>query len=89
MKILVVGGGGREHAICWKLSNEKDVEKIYCAPGNPGIAKVAECVNIGDSDIAELVKFAKSKNKNSINIDYDIYDVYCNGICRRSRYCPS
>ena len=61
MKILVVGGGGREHAICWKLSNEKDVEKIYCAPGNPGIAKVAECVNIGDSDIAELVKFAKEK----------------------------
>lgn len=61
MKILVVGGGGREHAICWKLSNEKDVEKIYCAPGNPGIAKVAECVNIGDSDIDALVKFAKEK----------------------------
>lgn len=50
MKILVVGGGGREHAICWKLSNEKNVEKIYCAPGNPGIAEVAECVNIGDSE---------------------------------------
>ena len=59
MKILVVGGGGREHAICWKLSNEKNVEKIYCAPGNPGIAEVAECVNIGDSDIDELAKFAK------------------------------
>ena len=61
MKILVVGGGGREHAICWKLSNEKNVEKIYCAPGNPGIAEVAECVNIGDSDIDELAKFAKRK----------------------------
>ena len=61
MKILVVGGGGREHAICWKLSNEKNVEKIYCAPGNPGIAEVAECVNIGDSDIDELAKFAKEK----------------------------
>ena len=61
MKILVVGGGGREHAICWKLSNEKDVEKIYCAPGNPGIAKVAECVDIADTDLDALVKFAKEK----------------------------
>ena len=65
MKILVVGGGAREHAICWKLSNEKNVEKIYCAPGNPGIAEVAECVNIGDSDIDELAKFAK---ENEIDI---------------------
>ena len=65
MKILVVGGGGREHAICWKLSKEKNVEKIYCAPGNPGIAEVAECVNIGDSDIDELAKFAK---ENEIDI---------------------
>ena len=65
MKILVVGGGGREHAICWKLSNEKNVEKIYCAPGNPGIAEVAECVNIGNSDIDELAKFAK---ENEIDI---------------------
>ena len=63
MKILVVGGGGREHAICWKLSNEKNVEKIYCAPGNPGIAEVAECVNIGDSDIDELAKFAKENER--------------------------
>ena len=71
MKILVVGGGGREHAICWKLSNEKDVEKIYCAPGNPGIAKVAECVNIGDSDIAELVKFAKEKEIDLVIVGMD------------------
>ncbi|HEK4937295.1 TPA: phosphoribosylamine--glycine ligase [Clostridioides difficile] len=59
MKILVVGGGGREHAICWKLSKEKNVEKIYCAPGNAGIANVAECVNIGDTNIEKLLKFAK------------------------------
>ncbi|EGT2231300.1 TPA: phosphoribosylamine--glycine ligase [Clostridioides difficile] len=59
MKILVVGGGGREHAICWKLSKEKNIEKIYCAPGNAGIANVAECVNIGDTNIEELLKFAK------------------------------
>ena len=44
MKILVVGGGGREHAICWKLSNEKDVEKIYCAPGNPCLLYTSRCV---------------------------------------------
>ena len=59
MKILVVGGGGREHAICWKLSNESDVEKIYCAPGNAGISSVAKCIDIQDSDIENLLKFAK------------------------------
>ncbi|HBG5739079.1 phosphoribosylamine--glycine ligase [Clostridioides difficile] len=59
MKILVVGGGGREHAICWKLSKEKNVEKVYCAPGNAGITNVSECVNIGDTNIEELLKFAK------------------------------
>ena len=59
MKILVVGGGGREHAICWKLSKEANVEKIYCAPGNAGISNVAECIDIGDSDIENLLKFAK------------------------------
>ena len=59
MRILVVGGGGREHAICWKLNNESNVEKIYCAPGNAGISNVAECIDIGDSDIENLLKFAK------------------------------
>ena len=59
MKILVVGGGGREHAICWKLSNESDIEKIYCAPGNAGISSVAKCIDIQDSDIENLLKFAK------------------------------
>lgn len=67
MKILVVGGGGREHAIAWKLSNENNVEKIYCAPGNAGIAEVAECLNINDSDIDRLVKFAK-ENKVDLTI---------------------
>ena len=59
MRILVVGGGGREHAICWKLSNESNVEKIYCAPSNAGISNVAECIDIQDSDIENLLKFAK------------------------------
>lgn len=59
MKILVVGGGGREHAICWKLAQSPKVEKLYCAPGNAGIAEVAECVNIGVMDFEKLVAFAK------------------------------
>lgn len=59
MNILVVGGGGREHAICWKLNNESNVEKIYCAPGNAGISNIAQCVNLEDSDIDGLVSFAK------------------------------
>ena len=67
MKILVVGGGGREHAICWKLSNESDVEKIYCAPGNAGISNVAECIDIQDSDIENLLNFAK-ENKIDLTI---------------------
>ena len=46
MKVLVVGSGGREHAICWKISQSPKVDKIYCAPGNAGIAEVAECVDI-------------------------------------------
>jgi len=61
MKILVVGGGGREHAIIWKLSQSKQVEKIYCAPGNAGIAKIAECVDIGVMEFDKLIAFAKEK----------------------------
>lgn len=58
MKILVVGGGGREHAICWKLNQEKNVEKIYCAPGNAGISSLAECLDIKDTEIEKLADFA-------------------------------
>ena len=67
MKILVVGGGGREHAICWKLSKEASVDKIYCAPGNAGISNVAQCIDIQDSDIENLLKFAK-ENKIDLTI---------------------
>ena len=59
MKILIVGGGGREHAIAWKLAKSPKVEKMYCAPGNDGIAEVAECVNIGVMEFDKLVAFAK------------------------------
>ncbi len=59
MKILVVGGGGREHALCWALNKSKKVSKIFCAPGNAGISEIAECVPIGAEDIEKLCEFAK------------------------------
>lgn len=59
MKVLVVGGGGREHTIVWKLSQSPKVDKIYCAPGNAGIAQIAECVPIKATDVDGIVKFAK------------------------------
>jgi phosphoribosylamine--glycine ligase len=59
MKVLVVGSGGREHALCWAISGSPLLTKLYCAPGNPGIAAVAECVNIGVMDIPTLVGFAQ------------------------------
>ncbi len=59
MKVLIVGGGGREHAIAWKCSQSKRVSKLYVAPGNAGIAELAECVDISVMDAPALVKFAK------------------------------
>ena len=59
MKVLVVGGGGREHAIVWKLAQSPKVDKIYCAPGNAVIAELAECVNIGVMEFDKLAEFAK------------------------------
>ncbi|OKY76552.1 MAG: 5-(carboxyamino)imidazole ribonucleotide mutase [Desulfobulbaceae bacterium DB1] len=58
MKILVVGSGGREHALVWKLARSEKVDKVYCAPGNAGIASLAECVDIKVSDIDALLAFA-------------------------------
>lgn len=58
MKVLIVGGGGREHAICWKVAQSKKVDKIYCAPGNAGIAGIAECVPIGVMEFEKLADFA-------------------------------
>lgn len=58
MRILVIGGGGREHALVWKLAQSTRVNKIYCAPGNPGIAEIADCVNIDIGAIDELCRFA-------------------------------
>ena len=61
MKVLVVGSGGREHAICTSVAKSKRVDKIYCAPGNAGIAALAECVPIGAMEFDKLVAFAKEK----------------------------
>lgn len=59
MKVLMVGGGGREHALCWKLRQSPRLTKLWCAPGNAGIAEVAECVAIGAEDVDGLVAFAR------------------------------
>ena len=61
MKVLIVGSGGREHAIAWKVAQSEKVDKIYCAPGNAGCAEYAECVAIGAMEFDKLVAFAKEK----------------------------
>jgi len=61
MNVLVVGSGGREHALVWKIAQSPLVKKVYCAPGNAGIARHAECVNIGPTEIARLRKLAIDK----------------------------
>jgi phosphoribosylamine--glycine ligase len=65
MKILVVGSGGREHALVWKLHKSPLVKKIYAAPGNAGISKLAECVEIASEDLVKLAEFAQ---RNSIDL---------------------
>ena len=65
MKILVIGSGGREHALCWKIAQSEKVSKLYCAPGNGGISEIAECVNIESNDINALLNFTID---NSIDI---------------------
>ena len=61
MKVLIVGGGGREHTIAYCVAKSSKVEKMYCAPGNAGIAELAECVPIGAMEFDKLVTFAKEK----------------------------
>ena len=61
MKILVVGSGGREHALCWSIAASPLCDKLFCAPGNAGIAAEAECVAIGPEDVPALVDFARNE----------------------------
>lgn len=62
MKVLIVGSGGREHAIAWSCAKSQRVDKIYCAPGNAGIGQIAECVSIGAMEFDKLAVFAKEKS---------------------------
>src|SRR5258708_18190897 len=61
MRVLVVGSGGREHALCWAIAASPLCDKLYCAPGNAGIADEAECVNIAATDLDALVAFCKTE----------------------------
>ena len=61
MKVLVVGSGGREHALVWKIRQSKKVDKVFCAPGNAGMGRLAECVDISATDVGGLLKFAKKE----------------------------
>ena len=61
MKVLVIGGGGREHAIIWALAKNPEITKIWCAPGNGGIAEYAECVPIKATDVQGVVEFSKAR----------------------------
>ena len=78
MNVLVVGSGGREHALCWKIRESKLVDKLFCAPGNAGISQVAECVAIGAMEFEKLVEFAKENNKLIIEDDYGSEFRYLN-----------
>src|SRR5437870_9792873 len=62
MKILVIGGGGREHALVWKLKQSSSVDRNFCAPGNAGTAAIAENVAISATDLAQLLRFAKQND---------------------------
>ena len=67
MKVLVIGKGGREHALCWRLHQSQSVWGLFCAPGNPGIDQLAKPVAIAPTDIAGLIRFA-SDNKIDLTI---------------------
>ena len=71
MKVLVVGGGGREHAICWKLAQSPKVTELYCAPGNGGIAQVAACVPIKATDVDGMVQWARENTMDFVMVAPD------------------
>ncbi|MFC1560978.1 phosphoribosylamine--glycine ligase [Candidatus Latescibacterota bacterium] len=78
MKVLVVGGGGREHALVWKLSQSKNVKSIYAAPGNAGISSLATCIDINAEDITAIAKFAVSEKIDLVAVGPEVQ--LCMGI---------
>jgi phosphoribosylamine--glycine ligase len=66
MKVLIIGGGGREHALAWKISQSKDVESIFCIPGNGGISEIAECVDKDLNDMDGLARFARQERIDTV-----------------------
>ena len=64
MKVLVIGSGGREHTLVWKIKQSPKVSQVYCAPGNAGISRLTQCVNIDAENIEKLVDFAKKEKIN-------------------------
>jgi len=72
MKVMVVGGGGREHALCWKLHASPSVQTVICAPGNPGIASVARCIAVGAEDIEGLMALAIKENPDLVVVGPEV-----------------
>jgi len=72
MKVLVVGGGGREHALCWKLKRSDSVSEVVCAPGNPGIAKDARCVSVGAEDVDGLLALVRDEQPRLVVIGPEV-----------------
>jgi len=83
MKVLVVGGGGREHALCWKLNRSASVSEVVCAPGNPGIAKDARCVNVGAEDVDALMALARDEQPRLVVIGPEV--VLVKGLANQLR----
>jgi phosphoribosylamine--glycine ligase len=81
MNILVIGGGGREHGLCWAIAASPLTDKLYCAPGNAGIAEVAECVPIAAMDFDRIVAFAQEKKIDFVVIGPD--DPIAGGLADR------
>ena len=71
MKVLIVGSGGREHAIAYCVAKSKKVSKIYCAPGNAGIGQIAQCVDIGAMEFEKIVAFAKEEGIDFVIVGMD------------------
>ena len=71
MRVLVVGSGGREHAICWKLAQSPKVTELFCAPGNGGIAQVATCVDVKATDVPGMVAWAKEHHMDFVMVAPD------------------